>query len=193
MRLGATHAPPHSLTRVQKRACRSCDPGQVCLLTCCYLCKHLACSQMLSILPVRLAGDDERKLTGTACLLLGCVRCVSQCVSFCSGDSSVWRDHPSSSCCLFCFPLFNCSGAGSGERTPVGASLTAGNRWSVSSRSLARPATPSRDLVGRAGASGAGVSHCSRVLSRGLFFRLLLDGFSSECTTSWAIESDFTK
>jgi hypothetical protein len=32
---------------------------------------------MLSILPARLAGDDRRKLTGTACLFLGCVRCVS--------------------------------------------------------------------------------------------------------------------
>ena len=27
----------------------SCNPGQVGLLTCCYLCKHLACSQMWSI------------------------------------------------------------------------------------------------------------------------------------------------
>ena len=62
---------------------------------------------------------------------------MSVCVSFCSGDASTGEVSPKQQLLfvlLSTLQLFRCC---SGERTPLGASLTAGNRWSVSSRSLA--------------------------------------------------------
>src|SRR6266568_6968357 len=63
-----------------------------------------------------------------------CALCV--CVSFCSGDASTEEGAPKQQLLfvlLSTLQLFRC---GSGERTPLGASLTAGNRESVASRCL---------------------------------------------------------
>src|SRR5579859_8303727 len=68
--------------------------------------------------------------------------------------------HPSSSCCLFCFPLFNCSGPLLTRSRSKDPSLT---RDSLSQSTP--PATPSH--VTRACASVAVVSHISLALSRG--------------------------
>ena len=108
---------PRSLKRVDDSKRRSCDPGQAA----CYFVNTWLFADCVPAPPL-VSGELKRKLTGTACLF---VVCVSVYVCLCQDDRSC-EDHPSSSCCLFCFPLFNCSGPTRGGSKPGGSSLTIG-------------------------------------------------------------------
>jgi hypothetical protein len=133
--LGATYPRTSTLARGGEPAGRSCDPGQTCLRS----VKHLAVRRWLSMLPLR-QWRNGRKLTGTACLLAcGCL-CVTRdvCLEGSALMSTLSSPHAGSSCCVFCFPLFNCSGPLQARSKSKDSSLT---RDSLSQSTP--PATPS--------------------------------------------------
>ena len=109
---------PRSHKRPDDPKRRSCDPGQAA----CYFVNTWLFADYVPAPPSSQRGA-ERKLTGTACLFFVCVS-VSLCIS--AEMIPPASDHPGSSCCLFCFPLFNCSGTTRGGSKLVSSSLTIG-------------------------------------------------------------------